>query len=227
MSLRLSHHRSGTDSTTPGVCVPGPCRLSRFRTSGYTGHRPAPDTQDQPRGLAHRRHRLARPRTRRVPRPPMRRRSCPPRPVGRVARGSRSVATLIPRTGYRTVAASGKPIESAGAWVSPDGRLLAVGNSSDRSGVEGDCLLWDVVQGRELARLTGICAQFSADSETLFTFERFGNNRVRSFDVSATNLANPPAGWETSPTRQPTHCRRNAWRPWKWPGSVLTVASWP
>lgn len=83
---------------------------------------------------------------------------------------SESVATLIPQVGYRTMAWSGKPLEAAGAWISPDGRLLAAGHNSEVSGVEGDCLVWDIARRREVARLKGVWAQFSADSRRLFTF---------------------------------------------------------
>jgi WD40 repeat protein len=106
-----------------------------------------------------------------------------------------SVTTLIPRTGYRTVAWAGEARASHGAWISPDGRLGVVNCESLVAQTEGDCLLWDFARGVEIARVKGVCAQFSADSRTLFTFERYTENRVRRYDVSAETLAHPPGSW--------------------------------
>ncbi len=106
-----------------------------------------------------------------------------------------SVGTLIARTGYRTVAWAGEPRATQGVWLSPDGRLGVVNYESTVAETEGDCLLWDFSRGVEIARLKGGWAQFSADSRTLFTFERFVENRVRRYDVSVESLANPPASW--------------------------------
>ena len=108
---------------------------------------------------------------------------------------SEAVAAVVPRVGYRTMAGSGKPLETWGVVASPDGRLLAVGHHSELSGVEGDCLLWDIPRRREVARLKGICAQFSPDSRTLFTFARYADNQVRSYDVTAETLAELPPDW--------------------------------
>ena len=103
--------------------------------------------------------------------------------------------SLIPRTGYRAVAWAGQACESAGVWISPDGRLSAVNRGPAIAGTEGDCLLWDFSRGSEIAWLKGFWAQFSADSRTLFTFARYDDNRVQSYDVSEEALANPPASW--------------------------------
>ncbi len=108
---------------------------------------------------------------------------------------SESVATLLRQTGYRTVAWAGRTRETLGVWISSDQRLAVVGCVSVVTGIEGDCFLWDLARSREIARLKGIWAQFSADSRTLFTFEAFHGNRVNSYDVSPEVLANPPASW--------------------------------
>ncbi|MFN0068069.1 MAG: WD40 repeat domain-containing serine/threonine protein kinase [Limisphaerales bacterium] len=108
---------------------------------------------------------------------------------------SESVAPLVSRTGYRTVAWAGHDGEAHGVWLSPDGRLAAVAYGPLLSGIEGDCLLWDFRHGREIARLKGIWAAFSADSRTLHTFEAYQESRVHSYDVSEETLANPPASW--------------------------------
>ncbi len=105
------------------------------------------------------------------------------------------VATLLPRNSYRTMAWSGKARPTQGVWTSPDGRLGVVNSEATVPKTEGDCVLWDFVQGTEVARVKGVWAQFSADSRTLFTFERFAENCVRRYDVSAETLANPPAEW--------------------------------
>ena len=118
------------------------------------------------------------------------------RVIGRRERPmTESVAALIQRTGYRTMAWAGEACESMGVWVSPDGRLGVVNCESTVAQTEGDCLLWDFSRGVEIARLKGVWAQFSADSRTLFTFERYSANRVSRYDVSVETLANPPATW--------------------------------
>jgi eukaryotic-like serine/threonine-protein kinase len=106
-----------------------------------------------------------------------------------------SVAALIQRTGYRTVAWSREPRASNGVWMSPDGRLIVVNRDSTISQTEGDCSLWDFSRGVEIACLKGVWAQFSADSRKLFTFERYAENRVRCYDTSVETLANRPASW--------------------------------
>ena len=100
-----------------------------------------------------------------------------------------SAATLVQRTGYRTVASAGAARASLGTWLSPDGRLAAVnyGQSSETSSSE--CLLWDFARGAEIARFKGLWAQFSADSRTLFVFDLLDENLVRAFDVSEERLA--------------------------------------
>ena len=106
-----------------------------------------------------------------------------------------SVTALLQRTGYRTVAWAGEARRSLGVWISPDGRLGVVNGESTVARVEGDCLLWDFSRGVEIARVKGVWATFSADSRTLFTFERYAENRVRRYDVSAETLAKNPASW--------------------------------
>ncbi len=106
-----------------------------------------------------------------------------------------SVATLLRQTGYRSVAWAGEPREVFGVWVSPDGRLGVTTDGGTVSQEEGDCILWDFVRGGDLARFKGIQAVFSADSRTLFTFERYNANRIRSYDVSAENLMQRAPGW--------------------------------
>jgi len=105
------------------------------------------------------------------------------------------VTPLHLRTGFRTVAWAGEARTSQGVLISPDGRLGVVNCGSTVSGREGDCLLWDFASGLEIGRVKGVWAQFSADSRTLFTFERFAENRVRRYDVSVEALANPSASW--------------------------------
>ncbi|HMO63971.1 MAG TPA: hypothetical protein PKE47_01875, partial [Verrucomicrobiota bacterium] len=108
---------------------------------------------------------------------------------------SESVAPLVSRTGYRTVAWAGHEGEVYGVWLSPDARLAAVAYGPLIEGTEGECLLWDFRRGREVARLKGIWAVFSADSRTLYTFEAYQENRVHSYDVSEASLLDPPANW--------------------------------
>ncbi|HKX60896.1 MAG TPA: WD40 repeat domain-containing serine/threonine protein kinase [Verrucomicrobiae bacterium] len=108
---------------------------------------------------------------------------------------SESVANLTQRTGFRTVAWAGQPREAHGVWVSPDGRLGAVSYESIVSQVEGDCILFDLLRGGEIARFKGIWVAFSADNRTLFTFERFTANRIRQYDVSPEALAKRLPSW--------------------------------
>ncbi|RYD25623.1 MAG: WD40 repeat domain-containing protein, partial [Verrucomicrobiaceae bacterium] len=106
-----------------------------------------------------------------------------------------SVAALLPRTGYRTMAWAGEARSPEAVFTSPDGRLGVVSYNSAIPDNEGDCILWDFRTGAEAARVKGVWAQFSADSRTMFTFERYAANRVRSYDVSRETLAAPPADW--------------------------------
>ncbi len=108
---------------------------------------------------------------------------------------SESVMSLMPCTGYRTVAWAGEARSSDGIWISPGGHLGVVNIESTREKIEGQCLLWDFPHGREIARLPGVSAEFSADGHTLFTFERYGENRVRRFDVRPETLAQLPVSW--------------------------------
>ena len=80
--------------------------------------------------------------------------------------------------------------------MSADGRLAAVSYGPAAAGAEGDCLLWDFSRGREIARVKGIWAQFSADSQTLFTFEAYDGNRVMRYDVGPKALADPSESWQ-------------------------------
>ncbi len=115
-----------------------------------------------------------------------------------VSRGlnTESAATLVGRTGFRTMAWAGAARESQGVWISPDGRLGVVNCESSVTKTEGDLLVWDFARGTEIARVKGLWAAFSADSQTLFTFERYAENRVRRYDISPETLANPPATWK-------------------------------
>lgn len=106
-----------------------------------------------------------------------------------------SVAHLLLRPAFRTVEWAGEARETIGVWMSPDGRLLAVNRGSVVSGIEGECGIWSFPAGVEVARVKGLWAQFSADSRSLFTFERYDGNRVRRYDVSPETLKNPPDEW--------------------------------
>lgn len=106
-----------------------------------------------------------------------------------------AVATWVQPTGFRVAAYAGEPREAHGVWVSADGRLAVASYDSVITGTEGDCIVWDFDRGHEIARLKGVDAVFSKDSQALFTFERYGANRIRRYDVSPKTLANRPPGW--------------------------------
>lgn len=108
---------------------------------------------------------------------------------------SESVVGFLGRTGYRSAAWAGEARESNGVWTSPDGRLGVVNVESVVSQAEGDCLIWDFVRGTEIGRVKGVWATFSADSQTLFVFQRYHENRVMRYDVSVRTLANLPPDW--------------------------------
>ncbi|RYD36766.1 MAG: hypothetical protein EOP86_05100, partial [Verrucomicrobiaceae bacterium] len=108
---------------------------------------------------------------------------------------SESVAPLLTRTGYRTEVCVGEVRQAHAVFTSPDGRLGVVSYESAIPDHEGDCILWVFRTGAEAARIKGVWAQFSADSRTLFTFERYPANRVRSYDVGPEALADPPPDW--------------------------------
>lgn len=106
-----------------------------------------------------------------------------------------SVANLLGRTGFRTAAWAGAACESGGVWISPDSRLAVVNRSSSVARTEGELILWDFARGTELARLKGCWATFSADAQTLYTFERYAENRMRRHDLRPETLAKLPADW--------------------------------
>lgn len=115
------------------------------------------------------------------------------RVIGRTPDGQRDlVCRLETETAFRTFASAGQPRAAQGVWLSPDGRLLAVGYPTRSEKEPGQVRLWDFARGVELGRLPGIWAQFSPDSRTLYTFAFAG---LRRFDVSAEALANPSPNW--------------------------------
>ncbi|MDB6136135.1 MAG: hypothetical protein JWM59_4378 [Verrucomicrobiales bacterium] len=105
---------------------------------------------------------------------------------------SESVAPLLPRAGYRPVVWAGEARQAHAVFTSPDGRLGVVSYESAVPDHEDDCILWVFRTGAEAGRVKGVWAQFSADSRTLFTFERYPANCVQSYDVGPKTLADPP-----------------------------------
>lgn len=115
------------------------------------------------------------------------------RVIGHTPEGRRDiVCRLEMETAFRTFAAAGQPRAAQGVWLSPDGRLLAVGYPPRSEKEPGQVRLWDFARGVELGRLPGIWAQFSPDSRTLYAFAFAG---LRRFDVSAEALARPSPNW--------------------------------
>lgn len=102
------------------------------------------------------------------------------------------VCRMETETAFRTFASTGRPRAAQGVWLSPDGRLLAIGYPPRSGQAPGEVQLWDFARGVELGRVPGIWAQFSPDSRTLYAFAFAG---LRRFDVSSESLARRPSTW--------------------------------
>ena len=104
-------------------------------------------------------------------------------------------AILMPRTGFRTMASMGEVRPALGLCTSRDGRLGIVTYAAINKEIQGVCLLWDMNSGVEIARLRGLGAVFSSDSQSLFVFQYPPENRVLRYDVSSKTLAKRPIEW--------------------------------
>jgi signal transduction histidine kinase len=81
-----------------------------------------------------------------------------------------AVSTFRRRTGFRNIAWIGERQQANGVWLSPDSKLLVIAHPADASKRQGQCRIWDLTRGLEVARLPGIWAQISPDGRALYTF---------------------------------------------------------
>ncbi|HKQ39277.1 MAG TPA: ATP-binding protein [Verrucomicrobiae bacterium] len=88
------------------------------------------------------------------------------------------VQTLLSRTGFRTVASTGRGAQPTdGVWIHPQSRLIAAAYP-EAEGVR----VWTFPDGEEVARLPGQWAQFTRDGKALLTFSR---DAVRQYEIPA------------------------------------------